>query len=140
MIKIHNLFTIYSTEYNAWWRAGGKGYTNNVAEAGIFEPDFVKELGSLGPEKGVTASPYEDIIYFIIPVHHKRGCSFTVQVRRFDIDGCPIFVLCNGNYFSEWVEYTYINYEDCEPSPFQFSSEPEAVAAAVKFIRELNNQ
>lgn len=29
-------FVIYSREHNAWWRAGGAGYTRFPAEAGLY--------------------------------------------------------------------------------------------------------
>jgi len=45
---------IWSNEHQAWWRSNGRGYTNQLSEAGIYDiNDAWSKVAHCGPEKAI---------------------------------------------------------------------------------------
>jgi hypothetical protein len=79
-----------------------------------------------------------DFEVYILPHFYKRCTEYTPQVRRFDIDGCPVFALCFNN---EWIESDWANYdmflsENCS-NFVHFATWEQAVKTALEFIETL---
>lgn len=51
-----------------------------------------------------------DVQIFILPFFLKRQTAYSIQIRRMDIDGCPIYTLCEVTGGSEWIETSWASF------------------------------
>lgn len=81
-----------------------------------------------------------DFEVYVFPYFCKRYTEYTPQVRRLDIDGCPVFTLCFNN---EWIESDWVNYDmflsENIGNFVHFGTWEQAAKAALEFIETLKN-
>ena len=88
-----------------------------------------------------TINSLVDFEVYILPWFIKRCTLYTPHVRRFDVDGCPIFTLCFNN---EWIESDWANYDmflsENGSNFVHFGTWEQAAKTALEFIETLKKE